>query len=131
VPSQVAEPRALTAHERELIRWMLEHGPAGAEVFLSQLARARVASGCNCGCASINLEVDGFPSPTGGLRVLAGFVYGNEDSLCGAFVFEQNGVLAGVEVYGLGTENPVVLPSTTDLRPFEAELEATVSHPSR
>lgn len=117
--SQVTEPRSLTEQERALIRWMLEHAISDTAVFLSHLSRAHVVSGCDCGCASVNLQVEGLPPPTGGLKVVADFLYGDEASLCGAFVFEQNGVLAGLEVYGLAVGAPTVLPSIASLRPFE------------
>jgi hypothetical protein len=76
---------------------MLEHGESGGREFLSQLDRARVVSRCPCGCASVDFEVEGLSPPTGGLRILGDFVFGGDSDLAGAFVFERNGVLAGLE----------------------------------
>ena len=87
---QVREPRALTEEERTLIQWMLSE--ARAFNFIEQLGKSRVLSSCDCGCASINLEVAGCPAPTGGLRTIGDFVYGDESSLQGAFVFEGDGL---------------------------------------
>ena len=101
---------------------MLEHGTADALQFLPQLERVQVLPArCPCGCASIDFSVDGQPKPTGGLRPLADFLFGTADDLSGIFVFEQSGVLAGLEVYGLAADAPKTLPSPESLRPFPDE----------
>lgn len=68
--------------------------------------------------ASINLEIDGYPPPAGGLRIIGDYLFGEGDSVQGAFVFEQGGVLSGLEVCGYGTDAPVRLPRPRDLRPW-------------
>ena len=89
--------RQLTLVEEHLIRWMLEHGDTEAQDFLPQLGKARVTPWrCSCGCASINLSIEGFPDPSGRLHVLADFVFGSDSDLSGIFVFEKSGVLAGL-----------------------------------
>jgi len=98
---------------------MLEHGKPEASSFLTQLDNARVVALCPCGCASIDFAIFGMPEPDGGLNVLADFLFGDDAHLCGAFVFEKNGVLAGLEVYGLAVDAPSILPKPSDLRPFE------------
>lgn len=112
----VPDVRPLTEVERALTRWMLEQGGDGARPFLGQLDAAHVVSRCGCGCASINFAVAGMPAPTGGLRILADFLYDGPEGTTGAFVFEQNGVLGGVEVYGLEGGAPAVLPEPSELR---------------
>lgn len=93
--------RQLTSAEEQLIRWMLEHGNPDARAFLAQLEKAQVTPDrCPCGCASIDLSIDGIPEPSGGLHILADFVFGTDNDLSGIFVFEKSGVLAGLEVYG-------------------------------
>jgi hypothetical protein len=100
---------------------MLEHGTASAAQCLPQLAKARVVSRCNCGCASIDLAIDGVV-PTLGLpiSVLADFEYRTSEShLCGAFVFERAGLLAGLEVWSVdGLSTPSMLPETSQLHPL-------------
>jgi hypothetical protein len=114
--------RPLTAAEEQLVRWMLEHGKPGARGFLPQLEKAQVTDWrCSCGCASINFSVAGFPEPSGGIHPLADFVFGTGEDLSGIFVFEQSGVLAGVEVYGLAGDAPKTLPSSNELRLFSDE----------
>ncbi|MCC6683171.1 MAG: hypothetical protein IT445_19930 [Phycisphaeraceae bacterium] len=112
--------RPLTTDERQLVQWMLKHGKPEASSFLIQLDRARVVALCPCGCASINFAVSGMPAPEGGMNVLADFLFGDVATLCGAFIFEKNGVLAGLEVYGFAVDAPGTLPKPSDLRRFEA-----------
>src|SRR5208283_5229999 len=110
--------RTLTPDEELLIRWMLEHGTPAAKAFLSQLEKAKATAWrCPCGCASVNLSIDGLPEPSGGLHILADFVFGTDEDLSGAFAFERSGVLAGLEVYGLAGEAPKTLPLPASLRP--------------
>jgi hypothetical protein len=111
--------RPLTPDETQLIRWMLEHGNPEAQVFIPQLEKAKATPWrCPCGCASINLSIDGQPEPAGGLHVLADFMFGTDADLSGIFVFEKSGILAGLEVYGLATEALKILPFPEALRPF-------------
>lgn len=74
---------------------------------------------CPCGCASIDFKIEGLELPTGGLGILGDFLFGKGDELAGVFVFEQEGILAGIEVYGLGGDAPKNLPNPSELRPFE------------
>lgn len=111
--------RQLSPAEFDLIRWMLQHGKPEAQDYLPQLERAAVTPfRCPCGCASINLSIDSEPEPTGTLNILADFLFGDENDLCGVFVFQKSGTLAGLEVYGLAGEAPKTLPSIEWLRPF-------------
>ncbi len=111
--------RELTPVEEQLIRSMLDHGKAEARAFLPQLERAQVTPfRCPCGCASINLSIDGLPDPSGGMHILADFRFGTDEELSGIFVWEQGGVLAGLEVYGLAGDAPKTLPLPHSLRPL-------------
>jgi hypothetical protein len=122
--SESASNRDLTSEERHLVRWMLEHGVPDASPFLSQFERAQVLpTRCPCGCASIDFSIDGQPKPSGELRPIADFVFGSGDELSGIFVFEQSGVLAGLEVYGLAGDAPKALPNPDSLRLIADETE--------
>ena len=124
--NDVLTTRDLTRAERHLTRWMLEHGEPDALPFLAQLERARVTSWrCPCGCASINFAVEGQPAPAGGLHLLGDFVFGGEADLSGIFVFEQGGVLSGVEVYAMASEAPQLLPAPDILRPLPVATPST------
>jgi hypothetical protein len=52
------------------------------------------------------------------MHLIADFMFGSDEDLSGIFVFERNGILAGVEVYGLAGDAPKSLPSPESLRPF-------------
>ena len=110
-------PRPLTEDERNLVRWMIEHGDAEPEPLLSQLAQAQVISECSCGCASIDFKIEGHPvSPGGGMEIISDYLYGPESPPFGAFVFKRNGLLAGLEVYSY--TDPAPLPRPEELRSF-------------
>jgi len=111
--------RELTEQERRLARWMLEQGGADAAAFLLQLDHAEVTSWrCPCGCASINFEIRGKPIPRPGCHPIVEFVFGDEDTLSGIFLFEADGTLRGLEVYGLAGDAPNSLPEPEALRPI-------------
>jgi hypothetical protein len=99
--------RELSAAEEELIWWMLEHGKPEAKAFIPQLQNAKATPlRCPCGCASINLAVGDAPAPTGALHIRADFIFGTEENLSGAFVFEKSGILACLELYGPAGDAP-------------------------
>ena len=111
--------RDLTSEERNLVRWMLEHGEPEALQFLPQLERAQVPpTRCPCGCASVNFSIDGQPQSSGNMELIADFLYGGQSDLCGTFVYVREGRLAGLEVYGLAVDAPKTLPSPDVLRPI-------------
>jgi hypothetical protein len=117
---RISMSRPLTSAEEQLVRWMLEHGKPEARAFLSQLELAQVTDWhCPCGCASIIFSVEGFPEPSGGLHPLADFVFGSGEDYSGIFVYEQSGVLAGLEVYGMAGDAPKSLPLSESLRTWE------------
>ncbi len=120
----IPDERPLTAAEYQLARWMLENGGPEAKGFIHQLEHARVVARCPCGCAGIDFEVAGHPGQPAGLRVLGDFLCGGESDLSGVFIFERNGVLAGIEVYGLAGDAPKTLPEPSSLRPFDASTAA-------
>lgn len=110
--------RSLTAAEHTLARWMLENGIPEARAFLEQLDEAEVMPWrCPCGCASINFQIKGRTAATPGVHILGDYLCGPLDAPTGAFIFESDGVLAGIEVYSLGSDAPSALPQPP-LRPF-------------
>lgn len=113
--------RPLTDHERELARWMLENGSSEARDYLAQLERAEVTPWkCPCGCASINFRIKGSLEPPPRVHILGEYLVGGADNPSGAFIFSSDGILGGIEVYGLAGEAPRVLPRPDELRPSKA-----------
>ncbi len=123
----IPEDRSLSAYEAALVRWMLGHGTASAARFLPQLTEARVVSRCYCGCASVDFSVGGVvPPPAEPISILADFEYRTaEGHLCGAFVFQRAGLLAGLEVWSVdGLCTPATLPDIGQLQPRGSETSA-------
>jgi hypothetical protein len=55
--------RPLTQHERDLVRWLIEHSfVKDASRPLPQVDRLSVVSKCNCGCPTIDFALDGEPA---------------------------------------------------------------------
>lgn len=103
--------RELTYAEKHLVRWMLEHGSPEARQFLPQLEQAQVTPWrCLCGCASIQLSINGQAEPPGGMHAIADFGFGDGDDVGGIFVYEISGVLAGIEVWSIASDAPKILP---------------------
>ncbi len=118
-PDPILVDRELTSDERKLAEWMLVNGIEHARTFLRDLNHARVYSSCPCGCASIDFVIEGHEVPTGGIGILGDFRFGQGDETSGVFIFERESRLAGIEVYSFGEQTHRVLPSPSELRPFE------------
>jgi len=114
-----AEDRLLTDSERTLLRWLLEHGDSGAHDFIPQIDLVRVAGQCGCGCATVDLAVDGFKGRKKGMSAVADFFYRTPlGSLCGAIVFVSGKRLTCLEIWSVdGQEVPSVLPAVDRLYP--------------
>jgi hypothetical protein len=109
---------------------MLEHGTPEAAAFLPQLELAEVTPWrCECGCASINFRVRGHPEAPPGVHPIADFVFGEGETLSGIFVFEKDGILSGLEVYGLAGDAPKRLPQPEELRLFGDSAGETPNAP--
>ena len=125
--ASIPDNRPLAPDEAALVRWLLDRGTASAARFLPQLADARVVSRCGCGCASVDFAVGGVvPPPGDGMGILADFEYRTAAGhLCGAFVFERAGLLAGLEVWSVdGLSTPSALPSPAQLLPLGSASNA-------
>jgi hypothetical protein len=110
--------RSLTNVERDLARWLLEHGAPGSQRYLAQLdAALATAWRCPCGCASFNLQVDAEPVDPAGAFIVADFLF--DAGRAGVFVFQKDGLLAGIEVCGHGIDAPATLPGPGSLRPWD------------
>ena len=114
------QTRPLTENEMLLARWMLENGTSEASRYVEQLAVAEAIDWrCPCGCASFNFKIGGLPVAPPGVHILGDYLFGDETTLAGAFIFESSGILSGVELYGLAGDAPKSIPSPQDLRRFD------------
>lgn len=116
--------RPLTDAERALAQYLLTNGEPSAATFLEQLPLAEVTpTRCPCGCASIDLQIKGHPEAPPGVKILGDFLWGPLESPAGVFIYENNGLLSGIEVYGLAGDAPRFLPRPDELRPFSGDPE--------
>lgn len=119
-PKKPFAARALTPREMEVGAWLISHGTASdadKAKYLDQLSKATVIGKCECGCASIDLGIEGCPVPTGPLCILGDFVQG--DCQRGVFVFARENILAGIEIYPLADmETCGEFPPTNELRGY-------------
>ena len=116
--AEIPDDRPHTPDESALVRWLLAHSAELAAGFVPQLELARVVSRCPFGCASVNLAIAGVTPPPGPIGILADFEYRTaKGHLCGAFLFERAGLLAGLDVWSVdGQSTPSTLPSPSQLR---------------
>jgi hypothetical protein len=124
VSGEIAVDRPLTSQEATLTSWLLEHGEPAAKQFLPQVARARVAARCRCGCASVDFAVDGQRAPAGeGMEILSDYQWrGAGGELFGVFVFSRRDLLSGLEVWSIdGEATPKSLPDPSQLTPLEIQ----------
>jgi hypothetical protein len=114
------QPRPLTQKEFDLVAWLLRNGNKGAETYLHQLDKANVVAHCKCGCASIDFSIDEKRPTKFEMCVLADYQWRSEnDHLFGIFVFEQDGLLAGLDVWSIdGQSDALTLPSSDLLFPY-------------
>jgi hypothetical protein len=119
-PSSIEVDRPLSDQERSTVRWLLEHGDSDNSEFLRQLDNARVVCLCTCGCASIDFSISGRRPTQFAMHVLSDYQWRTEDGhLCGAFVFEQDGLLAGLDLYSIdGQATPDAIPPIRNLFPY-------------
>ena len=118
--SKTETDRPLSTDEHTIVQWLLEHGDGDNAKFLEQLERARVARLCDCGCASVDFSVNGKRPQHFAMRTLSDYQWRDEHgNLFGVFVFEQDGLLAGLDLWSIdGQSNPNVIPHVAQLVPF-------------
>ena len=112
--SELPEERPLSDAERGLVHWLLEHGTASAQPYLSQVTHLRVKS--RCGCASINFTQPFRPAGD----VLSEYQWHDAaGQLNGIFVWASGGELAGLDLWSIdGGSTPIGLPVPSQLRPL-------------
>jgi hypothetical protein len=120
--SRAALDRPATQEEREVVRWLLEHGDPKYRPLTSQVDGLKVVSKCTCGCPTINFALDGDPPSRKGTRLIGDFVATVDDQDVGVLLFENDGKLSSLEVYSFaGSDKPFGLPNVDTLAPCEWE----------
>lgn len=112
--------RQLTQHERDLVRWLLEHGNPGAEKLLPQIDRLTVVAKCDCGCPTVDFALDGEPVPGKGHRPISDNLGEVDGMTVGVMLFATNDQIFMLEVHSTaGTDKPFGLPAIEHLFPWE------------
>lgn len=108
----------LSDREREVLIWLLQHGPEDATNFLPQIDVVEARSTCSCGCPSIefNVPLDSpFVHSPQGMRIHATGNSGADE--VGVILTAANGVLSELEVFTWGgVDHAFGLPLVETLR---------------
>ena len=117
---EICEDRPLSRSEYELVEWLLRHGESKALVYAPQLEGARVISRCSCGCDSVNFAIDGVVPAPGAMGILADYEWRESTgALNGIYLFERDGLLAGLDVWSQdGLSVRVKLPQIDEIVPI-------------
>jgi len=105
--------RPLTQHERDLVRWLIEHSfVKDATRFLPQVDKLSVVSKCNCGCPTIDFALDGVPVARKGERFISDWLAEVNGMPVYVQLWVSNDQINSLEVGSLpGTDQPFGLPA--------------------
>jgi hypothetical protein len=113
-------PRPLQPEERAALLALLSYAAFdGRDALLDQVDAARVVGFCGCGCATVDLAVEGAPSTTSVEHPIpneAVVLDEDGDGIGGVLVFVREGYLASLEVYDFNGVPISPFPSTDRLR---------------
>jgi hypothetical protein len=110
--------RALTDTEHGVLALLLAQDFPGADALRAQLSSVRVSGGCECGCPTINLDVEGdvplavVESRTPVNAHVDGVIGG------GLIVFVDDGRLSSLEYYSSEEAPPGDFPAPEQVRPY-------------
>ena len=111
--------RPLTQHERDLIRWLLEHSQLEASRYLCQIDKLSVFEKCSCGCPTVYFALDGVPVEGKGEELLSDWLAEVDGEEVGLMLFQTNNKISSLEVYSLaGTEKPFGLPAIESIHGY-------------
>jgi hypothetical protein len=119
VANKFREPlnRPLTQHERDLVRWLIDHSHKDASSLLQQIDRLSVATRCTCGCPTIDFALDGEPIATKGKQLISDWLADVEGMPVGVMLWQTNDRISTLEVYSLpGTNSPFGLPAIESIQ---------------
>jgi hypothetical protein len=112
--------RDLTQHERDVVRWLLEHGNPGAEKLIPQVDRLTVIAKCTCGCPTVDFALDGKPVPGKGHGLISDNLGEVDGMSVGVMLFATGEKIFMLEVYSTaGTDKTFGLPAVKDLFSWE------------
>lgn len=112
--------RTLSPTEHRLLTELLAHDVDGADLLRAQLADARVASNCDCGCGSIGFASAGEAVQPDEVRstlfpVEADVLDDDGEVIGGLLLFVRDGRLFDLEVFSVG-HHPLPMPDVSHVR---------------
>ena len=109
--------RALTQHERNLVRWLIEHSLVkDASRLLPQVDRLSVVAKCNCGYPTIDFALDGEPVARRGQMCISDWIAEVDGMSVYVQVWRSNDRISTLEVGSLpGTDLPFGLPAVESI----------------
>jgi len=121
VANKFREPlsRPLTQHERDLLRWLIDHSHMNASHLLPQINRLSVATRCTCGCPTIDFALDGEPVAKKGEKLVSDGLAEVEGMPVGVMLWQSNDRISTLEVYSLpGSNSPFGLPAIESIHSY-------------
>jgi len=111
--------RPLTPQERDLVRWLLEHGHSDTSHLLPQIDRLSVFERCSCGCPTVYFAFDGVPVARKGEQLISDWLAAVDGDGVGVMLFQSGNKISSLEVYSLaGTVEPFGLPAIESIRGY-------------
>ncbi len=109
--------RDLTQHERNLVRWLIEHSHVkDASRLLTQVDRLSVVAKCNCGCPTIDFALDGEPVAQKGEMCISDWVAEVDGMPVYVQLWRSNDRISTLEVGSYpGTNQPFGLPAVESI----------------
>jgi hypothetical protein len=115
--------RPLTDQERSLLTAILDQPFPESRDLLAQVEVAEAQRGCDCGCGTINLRVDGDAGP---VTLNSSLAPGEAEVFSetgepegGLILFVRDGYVTCLEIYSHG--EPAALPPVDRIRPYVIE----------
>ena len=117
-----AVDRPASQQERDIVRWLLDHGDPQYLPYASQIDALRVVSKCTCGCPTVDFALEGNPPLRKGSHLISDFGATVDDQPVGVLLFACNGSLSMLEVYSCaGSDKPFGLPKIESIYPYIRE----------
>lgn len=105
--------RALSHHERDLVRWLIEHSfVKNSDRLLPQIDRLSVVAKCTCGCPTVDFALDGVPVALKGSGFISDWLADVDGMPVYVQLWVSNDRICSLEVGSLpGTDEPFGLPT--------------------
>jgi hypothetical protein len=111
--AKLSATRGLNKKEQELLECMLTAEFPGSEELQAQIGRVEVCAECDCGCGSIDLQVEGQSGHGVENEQIAVEAYGKGVDV---LLFVRDGLLSSLEIVDQGDARPPAYPTPAGLK---------------